>query len=153
MIPIPEGSAAAIAHTIQLSVAPVFLLAGLGQLLNLFAGRLARVIDRSRWFDERIEKMQTAERRRAIQELRVLDRRIRIVSLSITLCTISAVSVSLVVAGLFMAQIVGGGIVRPVAFLFIFAMASLIASLIMFLIEIQLANRSIRVRNELLERE
>ena len=37
-----------IAHLIQLSVAPVFLLTGIGTLLNVLSGRLARIIDRAR---------------------------------------------------------------------------------------------------------
>ena len=44
---------AMIAETIQLSVTPVFLLVATGSLLNVFTGRLARVIDRSRVLMER----------------------------------------------------------------------------------------------------
>lgn len=141
-----------IAHTIQLAVAPVFLLAGLGQLLNLFAGRLSRIIDRSRWFDEKFDGFDEAGRARAVKELRLLDRRMRVVSWSITLCTASAMAVCLVVAGLFLARLTGGGFAQPIALLFIGAMALLIAALILFLHEIGLANRTIKVRNELLER-
>ncbi len=36
-----------IAHQIQLAVAPVFLLAGIGSILNVLAGRLARVVERA----------------------------------------------------------------------------------------------------------
>jgi len=42
-----------IAQTIQLAIAPVFLLAGIGSILNVLAGRLARVVDRSRVLEER----------------------------------------------------------------------------------------------------
>ena len=37
-----------VVQAIQLSVAPVFLLAGVGSFLNVCAARLARVIDRDR---------------------------------------------------------------------------------------------------------
>lgn len=37
-----------IAQTIRLALAPAFLLVGIGNLLGVFAGRLARVVDRSR---------------------------------------------------------------------------------------------------------
>ena len=37
-----------IAQTIQLSLGPVFMLAGIGALLNVLAGRLARIVDRAR---------------------------------------------------------------------------------------------------------
>jgi hypothetical protein len=39
---------AQLAQIIQLAVAPVFLLAGLGAFLNVCAGRLARIVDRMR---------------------------------------------------------------------------------------------------------
>ena len=37
-----------IAHLISLAIAPVFLLAGIGSILNVLAARLARVVDRAR---------------------------------------------------------------------------------------------------------
>src|SRR6267378_749815 len=43
-----------ISHVIQLSVAPVFLLAGIGSILGVMANRLARVIDRSRTLEARL---------------------------------------------------------------------------------------------------
>ena len=39
----PSAAVPAIAHLIQLAVAPVFLLAGIGSILNVLAQRLARV--------------------------------------------------------------------------------------------------------------
>jgi len=44
-----------IAHIIQLSIAPVFLLTGVGTLLNVLSGRLARIIDRARVLEQRLE--------------------------------------------------------------------------------------------------
>ena len=43
-----------LAQIIQLAVAPVFLLAGLGAFLNVCAGRLARIVDRMRKLEPRI---------------------------------------------------------------------------------------------------
>jgi MFS family permease len=151
LIPPESATALTIAHTIQLAVAPVFLLSGLGMLLNLFAGRLSRIVDRSRWFDEHFDTFDERRRERAVRELRLLDRRIGVVGWAITLCTISAVAVCLVVAGLFLSRLTGGGFARAVAYLFIAAMLLLIAALMAFLWEIRLANRTIKIRNELLE--
>jgi hypothetical protein len=44
----PSPELTHLAQIIQLAVAPVFLLAGLGAFLNVCAGRLARIIDRAR---------------------------------------------------------------------------------------------------------
>jgi len=139
-----------IAHTIGLAVAPAFLLSALGLLLNLFATRLARVVDRARWIEE---QFATLPRALSVPELRLLDRRMRIINSAIALATGSAIAVCLVVAGLFVAGLIGTGFGRTVAGLFILAMALLVGALTLFLIEIRLASRAIRIRNELLERE
>ena len=44
----PESGLTAIAHVIQLAVAPVFLLTGVGALLSVLTSRMARIIDRAR---------------------------------------------------------------------------------------------------------
>ena len=150
---LPSPAALTIAHTIQLVMAPVFLLTGLASLLNLFAGRLSRVVDRSRDLERRFDTLTGPAHDRAVWELRLLDRRMTLISGSITLCTLSAVAIGLVVAGLFVARLIGGGFGRTTAFLFIAAMALLVLALALFLVEIRLANRSIRIRNELLERD
>jgi len=43
-----DSGITAVAHVIQLSVAPVFLLSGIGAMLAVMTNRLARVIDRAR---------------------------------------------------------------------------------------------------------
>ena len=50
----PTPELTQLAQIIQLAVAPVFLLAGLGAFLNVCAGRLARIIDRSRQLEPRV---------------------------------------------------------------------------------------------------
>lgn len=52
MIPLPQVSL--VSQTIQLALAPVFLLAGIGAFLNVCVGRLARIIDRARRVEEKI---------------------------------------------------------------------------------------------------
>ena len=73
----------AIAQTIQLSVTPVFLLVATGSLLNVFTGRLARVVDRSRALMDRWANSEGPEHERIVAELRVVDRRINVINNSI----------------------------------------------------------------------
>jgi hypothetical protein len=142
-----------IAQTIQLSVAPVFLLAGIGAILNMLAGRLARVVDRSRAL-ERLHPQSTGpEHDRHVWELRAIDRRISIVSFALALCVSSAIMVCLVVALLFVAELAHLAIGTIVAVTFVLAMMLLTAGLIAFLFETRIAVRTIRVRAELLERD
>lgn len=42
-----ESGVAGIAHVIQLSIAPVFLLSGVSAMLGVLSNRLGRIIDRA----------------------------------------------------------------------------------------------------------
>lgn len=149
-LPIPAVSD--LAHTIQLSVAPVFLLAGISGFLNVAAGRLARVMDRARVLEREFTAIDHPDHHRQVWELRLLDRRIRLANWAIFLCTASAVMICAVVAGLFVTSLAGLGFGRTMAVMFIAAMLLLIFGLALFLIEVRYASYTIRVRDELLER-
>ena len=137
-----------IAHTIQLAVAPVFLLAGIGGILNVVATRLARVVDRVRTLELDVPTAQEELRKRELRELRILDRRMRICHLSIGLCTASALLICLVVMILFVASLNAMDFTVPVSLLFIFAMLCLTAGLMLFLSEVTIATRWVRVNED-----
>ncbi len=149
---LPSANTLTIAHTIQLAVAPVFLLSGLGALLNVFAMRLARSVDRARALEQAFPDLAPDERARAVWELKILDRRTRLIFASIALCTISAMAICLVVSLMFVSRLIGGGFGRTIAGLFILAMALLVVALFLFLVEVHQANASIRRRKDLIER-
>lgn len=141
-----------IAHTIQLALAPVFLLTGIGTILNLLAGRLARIVDRARYIEATFTPAHDPLHPDQVRELRLLDQRMGIVNTAIFLCTTSAVLICIVVAGLFVASLLGLGFARTMAALFVLAMLVLISGLLLFLWEIRVAVRAIQIRDELLER-
>ena len=145
-------SISAVAHIIQLSVAPVFLLAGIGSILNVLASRLARVIDRARTIEAQLMECPHGERSPLIVQLKVLDRRMALAHWAIACCTASALFVCLVVAVLFLADMTDRGSSRVVAGMFIAAMALIVAGLTLFLVEINIATRWVRVSRELLPR-
>lgn len=142
-----------IARTIQLSVAPVFLLAGIGGFMNVIAGRLNRVVDRARVLEQLHGDSSGPEHDRHVWELRLLDRRIHLASNSIFLSVASGLTVCLLVTMMFVAEIARLDLARVVALLFVAAFALLAVALVLFLIETRVAVRGIRIREELLERE
>lgn len=149
MLPTLPG-VATLAQSISLSLSPVFMLAGIGALLNVLAGRLSRVIDRSRALERVLRDADEMDRARARGELRLLDRRISIVNAALFLAVSSAVATCLVVALLFVGTLVKLRLGTAVALTFILAMALLIASLVSFMIEVRVSLRAIHVRKELL---
>ena len=51
-----EFSDVAVAHAVQLAVAPVFLLTGIAAILSVMTNRLGRVIDRARVLEGKLEE-------------------------------------------------------------------------------------------------
>ena len=140
-----------IAQTIQLSLSPVFMLAGIGALLNVLAGRMARVVDRARVLEALHPRSTGPEHDRHVWELRLLDRRISIINAALFMAVSSAVMTCMVVALLFVAELAVLHIGTTVALAFILAMVLLIASLVAFMIEVRVSLRAVHIRAELLE--
>ena len=128
-----------IAHVIQLSVAPVFLLAGVGALLTVLSGRLARIVDRARVLEQQLVIGDRPPSATIVNELNVLERRGRLIYHAIKLSTISALLVCLVIVVLFASSILHYSIRLVVSALFIAMMLTSIASLLLFLREVYLA--------------
>ncbi len=135
-----------IAHLIQLAIAPIFLLSGVGAILNVLAQRLARTVDRARRIEAEFETLEAKDRDMAMAELRLLDRRMGAANLAISCCTASALFVCMVVAILFVADLAEIHFGRVIAYLFIITMALLIVGLLLFLYEVRLSMLSIRMR-------
>ena len=126
-----------VVHVIQLAVAPVFLLTGIGAILGVLVNRLGRVVDRFR----ALEKHDVA----ADAEMGILERRARLIHWAISLCTLGALLICIVIATLFVGASLGVDVSAVIAGLFILAMATLILGLLCFLREIYLATGGIHV--------
>jgi Protein of unknown function (DUF2721) len=124
-----------VAHVIQLAVAPVFLLTGIGAILSVLTGRLGRLVDRFRVLTETVSELPVIQAR----ELSILTVRARWVHWAITLCTASALFVAIVIGALFLGAVANIDPSRIVSILFIIAMTSLIIGLGCFLREISLS--------------
>ncbi len=140
----PETHVQDITRVIQLSVAPVFLLTAVGAFLNVFASRLARIVDRSRVLELRLAGVSDADRRPVLAEIDVLGLRGTLVRWAIILGTAAALLVCLLIASVFLGFILRADIAWVVATLFVGAMGALIAALGFFLREVLLAIAGLR---------
>jgi hypothetical protein len=139
---------ATIAEIIQLSITPIFLLVGIGSLLNVMTGRLARIVDRVRRLEEDVLTADEQRRRDDVGELAVLSRRLSISQWAIAMCTISAVLVCIMVSLLFFGSMGRASFAYAVALLFIAVMAALTLGLVLFFLEVTISTRVVRVRDE-----
>ena len=132
-----------IVHLIQSAVAPVFLLSGVGVTLGVLTNRLARIVDRARLLEMRVDK-EEARAESTAASLLVLARRAHYINIAIGLCTISALFVSLVVMSLFASAFVSANLSGVIAILFVLAMICLTGAFGAFLIEVRIAIRALQ---------
>jgi MFS family permease len=128
-----------ITRLIQLAVAPVFLLTAIGTIMNALTNRLGRAVDRRRQLEELIPAFEGEDREKFIDELVVIQRRIRLTLWAIATGVTSALFVCLLIGFAFVAAFIEFDLSRTVAGLFIAAMAALTVSLLLFLREVFLA--------------
>jgi hypothetical protein len=128
-----------ITHTIQLSVAPVFLLTALGTTLAVLTTRLSRIVDRARRVEARLRDELPPTRDATVRELRMIAARVRLVHWAITAGTSAALLVCLLIAVAFVGYLVDAHVANVMAVLFIAAMAAYVVALLFFLREVFLA--------------
>ena len=132
-----------LAQVIQLAVAPVFLLAGVGTTLNALATRVGRIIDRARTMEDRLLHASPEKAEEIHQLLRVLSKRATLINRAIGLSVMCGLLVSLVVAALFISSALSINLDAPIAITFVIALLSLAAALVYFLREVILATNSL----------
>ena len=135
---------ASIGQAIQLAVAPVFLLTGVGATLNVLATRIGRIIDRARVMENALERGTTDFAVEIRNRLVVLSTRARWVNRAIVLSVSSGILVSLVVAALFVSAVLQVDLAVPIAVAFVLALLCLAMALLFFLREVFIATESLR---------
>ena len=133
-----------IAHVIQSSVAPVFLLSGVAATLGVLTNRLGRIVDRARALEQQLEA-HPGRGRQLHADLAALARRARYINIAISLSTIAALLVALVVVTLFAHAFLGSDLGVVIALLFTGSMVCLSAAYIAFFIEVRVAVAALRI--------
>ena len=140
-----DARVSSIAQVIQLAIAPVFLLSGVGTLLIVLTNRLARIVDRTRALEAQPPSPPGRDAP-AVVELDLLHRRAYVIDWAVSLATLAALLICCVVGILFVGAFLDVHVTRGVALCFVAAMAALIGALLCFLREILLATRGLRPR-------
>jgi hypothetical protein len=135
-----------VATLIQQALGPVFLISGVGITLSMLTARLARIVDRARTLEDRREATTDPERIKDIdQDLRYIVRRTRFINSAIILSTLSAFFTALVVTLLFASAFSPISVGPIIAILFVSSLVALCLSFAMFLVEVRIATRSLRI--------
>ena len=135
-----------IAHLIQIALTPIFLISAIGVTLNVLTSRLARIVDRARTMEDILRRPDHAHEGRNLHAaLDVLARRARYINAAITLITLSALFIALVVVMLFVNAFLRWDLAVFIACMFILSMLALAAALTAFLIEVRIATNTLQI--------
>jgi Protein of unknown function (DUF2721) len=134
-----------IGRTIQLSVAPVFLLTAIGTTIAVLTNRLSRIVDRARVLETRMTSVSTEEKAVNHAELALLSKRAKLINLAITQGTVCALLICVMIASMFLGVLLSLDLAVFVSILFVTAMLVFIGALLAFLREIFIAVKSLRI--------
>ena len=135
----PQTDIIQITHVITLAIAPVFLLTAVGTIIGVLVNRLARIVDRIRVLEERLHEIGLDELLPAREELDNLRQRLQLIYLAVTCAVFCSLFVGLLIIVAFIDAFMSINLAKFVGILFVLAMMSFIACLVVFLREIFLA--------------
>ncbi len=142
-----------IAQTIQLALAPVFVLVAIGNIMNILTTRLGRMVDRARHLQMLHAGTQGEEHDAVVIEMRHVDQRIAFIGRALLLLVLSGLAVGATVGALFFSELAGADLRLVTAGMFLLAIALLMGALVLLLRETRLAARTLRLPPALLELE
>ena len=123
-------------QVVQLSLAPAFLLSGIGAVMNVIMSRMIWIAQRIERIEDKLEEQRTP---RQAREHRWLMRRRKLAQGAILFSTAAAVMISLVIGMLFISAYITSQIGTLIAGLWVLTMVLLVTGLAFFLLETRLA--------------
>jgi len=144
---------AMIAQTIQLALAPVFVLVAIANIMNLLSTRLARLVDRSRHLQQLHKRTEGADHDAVVREIRIVNDRIDLVGRAILMLVLGGLCIGLTVVVLFLEEFLGIDVQAIAAGFFIAAIGCLMWGLLLFLKETRAAAASLRIPEMFLEKD
>jgi hypothetical protein len=130
-------------HSIQLAVAPVFMLTAIAALIGSLATRLARLVDRARKLEELLDNPPVKHEEDIHDELLRLRKRGRVVNTSMLLLTLAATLIAATVMALFLSDTISSESRLLVPWTFLAGVICFVFALLFFLFETLLAARSL----------
>ncbi|MFN4037716.1 MAG: DUF2721 domain-containing protein [Erythrobacter sp.] len=125
-------------QVVQLSLAPAFLLSGIGAIMNVIMSRMIWIAQRVDKIEDKLEDERTSKQ---VREHGWLMRRRKLAQGAILFSTAAAVMISLVIGLLFISAYITAQIGTVIAALWVLTMVLLVTGLGFFLMETRLAAR------------
>lgn len=127
---------------IQQALTPVFLIVGMGTFLNAITSRLARIVDRVRWFD--LPEAENSQYKRE-PEIKALSRRMRWANWSVNFLCAAAIAVCINIFLLVIQGYFSSHLTNWIVGSFVSSLVLLALGLFCFFVEVSIATTSLRV--------
>jgi hypothetical protein len=134
-----------VSSVLQSTIAPALLLVGVGTHIRVLNHRLARIVDRRRVLEQQLVSPDAWLSTGCEAQLDIIYRRMHLIHRAITLGTICALLICLIIAALFVTDVFDMPFDYSIAVLFVLSMMTLIGSFIYFLREIFFAINTLPV--------
>ena len=133
---------------LQLAIAPVILISGVGLVLLSMTNRYGRVIDRSRILSDKSGQVSGADSDRIRRQLKILVRRARLLRAAILMTTLSILLVAILIIILFATALAGMTGTFLIITIFCLCMFCLIGGLITFLVDVNVSLAALNLERE-----
>jgi hypothetical protein len=130
---------------LQVAIAPVILISGVGLLLLSLTNRFGRAVDRTRQIHHEMRAAAAADRPRLANQVEVIYRRARLIQLSIIMGALSALSAAMLILALFFTALMKWESAVAISLFFICCLVSLVVSLITFIMDIRLSLHALKL--------
>jgi hypothetical protein len=130
---------------LQTAIGPVILISGVGLLLLSLTNRFGRAVDRARQLLRDMRAVTGADRARFASQVENLYQRASLIQRAIIFATMSLLFAALLIMTLFFAALMKMESAVLISILFICCLASLIISLIAFILDIRLSLKALKM--------
>jgi hypothetical protein len=130
---------------LQVAIAPVILISGVGLLLLSLTNRFGRAVDRTRQIHQQMRAAADADRARLANQVEVIYRRARLIQFSIVMGALSALSAAMLILTLFFTALMNLQLGALISVFFVCCLLSLVVSLITFIMDIRLSLHALKM--------
>lgn len=128
---------------LQLSLAPVIMISGIGFIILSLTNRFGRIVDRTRQLSVEYRCSAVIDQARILEELKILSLRAKVIKGSNLLAVFSVLLVSFIIIGLFGSAVYHFDVSYLLIILFIASIISLILSLFLLIYDLDLSLKAL----------
>lgn len=141
----PSGQIDEVVPVLQVAVAPVILISGVGLLLLTLTNRFGRATDRTRQLLHEMRDGSAGDRPRLANQVEVIYRRAGLIQISIVMSALSALAAAMLILTIFLSVLLKWQLAALVSLFFVCCLICLVVSLITFIMDIRLSLKALKL--------